>query len=177
MIDLAPPEMLLAVLVEDGNDMVVADTAAAALFDPIYDAKRARQIVRRRPPLSEERCKAAKSAALTRLRKLGGDCLNQAMVAVRNAVESRLFAAQADADNLADATRADVNAAAALDPKLEFNRAAQRGAALALALAEAAWAGRAARLRGLEEAMRTGVQITTPRMFWLVPRAVSEETP
>jgi hypothetical protein len=174
MIDLAPPEVLFTVLVEDGDDLVVADSAGPALLDPIHDGKCARQIGRRRSPLSDERLKAAKGAATSRLRKLGGDCLTQAMGAVRNAVESRLFAAQADADNLAAAARAEINAAAALDSKFEFNRAVQRGAALALTLAEAAWAGRASRLKGLEEAMRTGGRFTTPRMFWVVPR---EEAP
>ena len=77
----------------------------------------------------------------SRLRKLAGDRLTQAMGAVRNAVESRLFAAQADADNLADAARAEIKAAAALDTKFEFNRAALRGADLMLTLAEAAWTG------------------------------------
>jgi len=174
MIDLAPPEMLFAVLVEDGDNLVVADIAGPALLDPIHDGKCARQIGRRRSPLSDGRLKAAKGAASSRLRKLAGDRLTQAMGAVRNAVEGRLFAAQADADNLAAAARAEINAAAALDSKFEFNRATQRGAALALTLAEAAWTRRASRLKGLEDAMRTTGQFTTPRIFWVVPR---EEAP
>ena len=170
MIDLAPPEMLFAVLVEDSDNLVVADAAAPALLDPIHDGKCARQIARRRSPLSDVRLLAAKAAASTRLRKLAGDRLIQAMGAVRNAVESRLFAAQAEADNLAAAARAEINAAAALDSKFEFNRATQRGVGLALTLAEAAWTGRASRLKGLEETMRNAGQFTAPRMFWVVPR-------
>jgi ATP-dependent helicase HepA len=177
MTDLAPPEMLIAVLVEDGNDMVLADNAAPALFDPFHQGKCARQIAKRRTPLTGERLKAVKVAAFTRLKKLGGDRLNHAMVAVRNEVESRLFAAQADADNLAYAARAEINAAAALDSKLEFNRAAQRGAALALTLAEAAWVGRAARLKGLETAMRNVARLTAPRLFWLVPLCSQRRDP
>lgn len=130
-----------------------------------------RQIGRRRSPLSDGRLSTTKGVAIARLRKTGGDCLTQAMGAIRNAVEARLFTAQVDAENLAAAARAEINAAAALDSKLEFNRAAQRGAALALSLAEAAWAGRASRLKGLEEAMRISGQFTTPRMFWVMPRA------
>jgi ATP-dependent helicase HepA len=171
MIDLAPPEILFVVLGEDGDELVAADSVGPALLDPFYEGKCARQIGRRRSPLSDGRLSTTKGVAIARLRKTGGDCLTQAMGAIRNAVEARLFTAQVDAENLAAAARAEINAAAALDSKLEFNRAAQRGAALALSLAEAAWAGRASRLKGLEEAMRISGQFTTPRMFWVMPRA------
>ncbi len=97
------------------------------------------------------------------------------MTAVRAEVESRLFIAKADADNLAEAARAEMAVAQMLDPKLEFNRAAQRGAVLALELAEANRVGRSARLEGLEEAMRMGAKLINRRMFWIVPRAPSEE--
>ncbi len=175
MIDLAPPEMLFAVHVEDGDDMVVADAAAPALLDPIHDGKCARQIGKLRTPLSGERLRTARSTADNRIRKLGGDCLAQAMTAVRNEVEKRLFAAQADADNLAAAARAELAAAQAQDTIPEIKRAAERGAALALALADSVWAERVRRLDGLEEAMRAEGQPTGVRMFWIAPRAPSDE--
>ncbi len=177
MIDLAPPEMLFAVHVEDGDDMVVADTAATALLDPLHCGKCARQIGKRRPIMSDERLKVARSIANNRLKKLGLDFLGQAAGAVSAAVKSRLFVSKADADNLYDAARAEVYVAEALDAKHEFNKAAQRGAALMLTLAEVSWAGRLARLEELEETMRTGARLIKMRMFWVVPRSPSEEIP
>lgn len=175
MIDLAPPEMFFTVHVEDGDDMLLADAAAPALLDPILDGKCARQIGKLRTPLPEERLKAARSTATTQLKRLAGDCLAQAVTAVRNAVQRRLFVAQADADNLAAAARSELAVAEALDAKHEFNKAAQRGATLALALAESVWAERVRRLESLEEATRAGGQPTSVRMFWIAPRAPSEE--
>jgi hypothetical protein len=171
MIDLAPPEMLFTVYAEDNNDIVVADAAAPSLLDPTYEGKCARQIGKRRRPLNEGFLKAARSTAINRLRKLRGDHLAQALRAVRDAVQSRLFAAQADAVNLSDAARVEATVADALDSKHEFNKAAQRGAALALTLAQANWTGRVARLKGLEEAIRTNGRLTNVRMFWVMPCA------
>src|SRR6202030_33358 len=88
LVDLCPPELLLAALVEDGEDMVVAG-AAAAIFDPISEGRRARQIGKRRSPLSDARLKAAKGVALAQLRKSANENFARVASAVRNAVESR----------------------------------------------------------------------------------------
>ncbi|TPK87370.1 DEAD/DEAH box helicase [Mesorhizobium sp. B2-4-17] len=176
MIDLCPPELLFATLVEVGEEVVAAD-AAAAIFNPIYDGQCARQIGKRRSTLSDARLKAARGTVAAQLRKRGEEKLAQARIAIRNAGERRCFTAEADATNFADAARSEIKVAAALDSKLEFNRAAQRGAALMLNLAETTWAARAARLRGVEGALGTVVALRRAKMFWVVPRAASEELP
>jgi hypothetical protein len=173
-IDLAAPEFLNAVHVEDGDDLVFTD-AASALFDPTFDGRCARQLGQRRSALTETKLDLARSTAGERLNKIASDLLRRAIGTVRGAVEGRLFAAQADAEFLAKAARAELAAAQALDSKLEFNRAAQRGAALAVELTGALWAGRATRLEGLAEAMKTGARLTQRRMFWVVPRAATEQ--
>jgi ATP-dependent helicase HepA len=176
MIDLAPPQMLFATLVEDGREMVVAE-AGAAVFDPIHEGKCARQLAKRRSILSEAQLRAARTAAMHQLAKLGNECLGQSTLAIRRAVENRMFAAQADADNLAEAARAEIKAVAALDTKLEFNRAAVRGADLMLTLAECAWEARVLRLQGIEQALSAVAKLKTPKLFWLVPTAPIAETP
>jgi ATP-dependent helicase HepA len=175
MIDLAPPEMLFAVLLEDGDGLVETDGVAPVLLDPFFERSCARQLGKRRLALSEHKLQIARSGVSNRLNKLGLDCLRQATGAVRREVGGRLFAAQADADNAVNAARAEFAVALALDAKHEFNKAAQRGATLSLNLAEAAWVGRKARLEGLEDAMRVGVKLINPRTFWVVPRAPSEQ--
>lgn len=117
------------------------------------------------------------NSRLHQLAKLGNEGLGQSTLAIRRAVENRLFAVQADADNLAEAARAEIKAAAALDTKLEFNRAAVRGADVMLTLAERAWEARVARLRGVEQALSVVAKLKTPKLFWLVPRAPIAETP
>ena len=62
MIDLVPPEMLFAVLLEDGDDLADADAAAPALLDPFYGGACARQLGKHRPTLSDGRLKAAHGA-------------------------------------------------------------------------------------------------------------------
>lgn len=172
MMDLAPPEMILTVHVEDGDDIVVDNEATPAVFEPFQDGKCARQIGnRRKPKMPNARLKEAKSIADARLTELGSKHLRRAITSVRAEVEGRLFAAEADADNLTEAARAEMAVAQALDAKLEFNRAAQRGAALAYKLAEANWVGRAARLKGLEEAINACAKLTNKRMFWILPKA------
>jgi ATP-dependent helicase HepA len=175
MIDLAPPKVLFAVLLEDGEGLVEADIAAPALLDPFHERSCARQVGKHRLVLSENKLEAARSGASDRLKKLGLDCLRQATGAVRREVEGRLFAAQADADNAISAARAEVAVANTLDLTHEFNKAAQRGATLSLRLAEAAWVGRKNRLAGLEDAMRVGVKLVNKRMFWVAPRDPSEQ--
>lgn len=172
MIDLSPPELLFATFVEDGEELVVAD-AETAVFDGIG----ARQLACRRTMLSEARRRAARTAATRQLTAIGGECLARAQHAIRRAVPSRLFAAQADADNLTAAARAEIKVTAALDSKLEFNRAAVRGADLMLTLSEQAWQLRLTRLEGLESALGEIAKLKPPRFFWLLPKAPSEETP
>ncbi|WP_340316162.1 helicase-related protein [Rhizorhabdus argentea] len=172
MIDLSPPELLFATLVEDGEEMVVAEAETAA-----FDGIGAHQLARRRTMLSEARQRAARTAAMRRLTAIGGECLGRAQHAIRREVPARLFAAQADADNLTAAARAEIKVAAALDSKLEFNRAAVRGAELMLTLSEQAWQARLARLEGLESTLGEVAKLKPPRFFWLVPKAPSAETP
>lgn len=176
MIDLAPPEMLFVSLVDNGGEMAVAD-AGPAVLDPIHEGKSARQVAKRRSVLSEGQLRAARTAAMQQLTKLGNESLGLATLAVRRTVESRLFAAKADADNLADAARAEIKVAATLDASLEFNRAAVRGADLMLTLAECAWEARAVRLQGIEQSLRAAAKLKTPKFFWLLPRAPVTETP
>ncbi len=170
MIELAPPEMLLVTLVEDGDEIVVTD-AEAALFDPIHNKTNARQLAKRRSGLSESRQKAARTAAIRQLTRVGGEILGRSALAIHQAVESRIFATRADAENIADAARAEIKAAAGLDSKLEFNRAAVRGADLMLMLAERAWQTRLARLEGVEAALATIATLKPPKLFWVVPKA------
>lgn len=88
-----------------------------------------------------------------------------------------MFGAQADSDNLIAAARAEIKVAMALDSRLVFNRAAVRGAELMLALSEHAWQARLARLEGLEAALGDVAKLKPPRLFWLIPKAPSAETP
>ncbi len=176
LIDLCPPELLFTALVEDGEDMAAAD-AVADILDPFLNGSCARQVGKRRSALSEARLKAARGTAFSHLRKRGNERLAQASAAVRNAIERRHFAAHADAGNSANAARAEIKAAAMLDSKFEFNRAAQRGAALTLALAESAWAARSARLRGLESAIADVAELRRARLFWVVPRPATADVP
>ncbi|MGO8546125.1 helicase-related protein [Rhizobium ruizarguesonis] len=176
MIDIVPPEMLFATLVEDGGELVLAH-AGPAVLNPIHDGKCARQLARRRSNLREATLRSARAAAITQLAKQGNDTLGQAALAIRRAVEKRIFAAKADADNLADAARAEIKAAGALDSKLEFNRAAVRGAELTLMLAERAWQARVIRLQGIEGAMRTVAKLKPTKLFWVMPKVASSEIP
>lgn len=172
MIDLAPPEMVFAALIEDGQDMVVAD-AVAALLEPFQDGHGVRQLTRRRSVLSEPHLRAAKNAAARELNRLGGVCLGQALAAVRRAVGTRLFAAQADADNLADAARAEVRAAELLEVPMEIKRAAIRGASVMLELTEAAWCVRRARLEGIEATLKKVATLKPPKIFWVIPKSAN----
>lgn len=172
MIDLSPPELMFATFVEDGEELVVAEAETAA-----FDGIGARQLARRRTTLSEARQRAARTAAMRHLTVMGGECLGRAQLAIRRAVPARLFAAQADADNLIAAARAEIKVATALDSKLEFNRATVRGAELMLALSEQAWQARLARLEGLEAALGEVAKLKPPRFFWLIPKAPSPDIP
>lgn len=174
--DLAPPEFLIAVLAEDGNDLTVIGRAAEALLEPRYEGDFARQIGKRRLMPSES-LSTARSALDNRLREVGHDCLNRALTALRGALDNRLFAVQADIENLIAATNAEIAAAATLDAKLEFNRAIQRGAALRRELTERAGAQRLAYLRELPDALKASARISKTKVFWVVPREVRAVSP
>lgn len=176
MIDLVPPEMFFVTLAEVGNDMVAAE-AGPAVFDPTHDGKCARQLAKRRSSLPEVKLRAARTAALNELNKRASASLGHATLAIRRAIEKRIFAAKADAENLAEAARAEIKAASALDAKLEFNRAAVRGAELALALADRAWQERLARLQSIEGSLRAVAKLTTPKFFWVVAKTPNLESP
>jgi ATP-dependent helicase HepA len=176
MINLAPPEMLVAIHVEDGDNIVAAKNAEPAIFEPFQDGRCPRQIgQKRKPKMSNAQLAEARSIAVKRLTELALDHQRHAMVAVRTEVERRIFSAKADADDQVKAARAELAETLTRDSNFDFNRAAQRGAALALELADANWVRRAARLNGLEEAIRIGTKIVNRRMFWILPKAPSEE--
>jgi ATP-dependent helicase HepA len=172
LIDLAPPELLVAVLVEHGGDFAVVDEAAPALFDPCYEGVCARQIGKRRL-MPSERLSAARVALDGHLQQLGRGSLNRALTALRGALDSRLFAVHADIHNLIAAAKAEITAAAVLDAKLEFNRAIQRGADLMLELTEKAGGLRLACLKALPEALKATARIPAGKFFWIVPRAAA----
>jgi hypothetical protein len=163
---------MFATFVEDGEELVVVEAETA-----VFDGVGARQLARRRTTFSETRQRAARTSATRHLTAMGGEYLGRAQLAVRRAVAARLFAAQADADNLIEAARAEIKVATALDSKLEFNRAIVRGAELMLEISERAWQARLSRLEGLESALGKVAELKPPRFFWLVPKAPSAETP
>lgn len=172
MIDLVPPELMFVTLVEDGEEFPVAEAQTAA-----FDCIGSRQLAWRRTTMSEARQRAARNAAVRQLTKVGGEYLARAQLAIRRAVPARLFAAQADAESLFAAARAELKVASALDSKLEFNRATIRGAELMLRLSEEAWQARFARLEALEAALGQVAKLKPPQLFWLIPKAPSSDSP
>lgn len=176
LVDLAPPEMVFATLVQDGEEMVFAE-AVAALLEPFHAGHGVRQLARRRSMLSERQLRAAGNAATRELNRVGGEYFARALAAVRQSVGARLFAAQADADNLADAARAEIKAAELLEAPTEIKRAAKRGADLMLQLTEAAWDARIARLEGIEAALAEVATLKPPKMFWVIPKSANVANP
>jgi hypothetical protein len=172
LIDLAPPELLVAVIAEDHGNLAVADQASPALFEPCHEGVCARQIGKRRL-MASENLSAARMAIDSRLQQLGRDSFNRMLTALRGALDNRLFAVEVDIENLTTAAKAEITAAAALDGKLEFNRAIQRAADLRLALTEKVGALRLARLKGLPDTMTATAQLKSPKIFWVVPHAVT----
>lgn len=174
--DLVPPELLVAVVAEDGKRLIAADEAAPALLDPYYDDVGARQLGRRRlSPI--EGVAAARAALDARLKQLGARQMNRALKALRDALDRRLFAVRADIENLVAAAKAEIVAASARDPKLEFNRAIQRGAALRLELTEAWGARRLTWLKELPELLESGAEIKAQKFFCVSPRPVAALNP
>jgi hypothetical protein len=174
MISLVPPEFLVVVLVEDGSEWVVVDAAAPAVLNPFHGEHRARQVGVRRANLAEPMLQSARSSANARLKQLGFDKLGKATTAIRGALESRLFAVQADAHHLKRTAQAEFSVTQRLDASHEFNKAAQRGAALGLSLADVIWAIRKDRLIELENSVRAKCELINKRTFLMSPRAPSE---
>lgn len=177
MVDLASPELLVAVLVEEGDSVIPVNDAVPALLNPFHNGSGARQIGMRRAMLSETRVAVVRTGARNRLQALAQDHLSRATTCLRKEVKARLFAAQADAENLVSAAQAELAATAALDSKFEFNRATQRGAALMLEMAQATGRHRLAHLQGLADAMEQSALLMAPKLFWVVPRAPIQQTP
>lgn len=168
LLDLCPTELLFASVVEEGDEMV-AVSAAAALFDPIHGNELIQQRGKpRRSPLPHERLRAAHDDVVAKLRKMGGERLQRAIIAVKGAAQGRLFAAQADADLLIAAAHAELGAAMQLDAKFEFNRAAQRAAKLTLDLAEATWTCRAQRIQAAADNLKLA-NFKPVKLLWVLP--------
>jgi hypothetical protein len=127
--------------------------------------------------MPSEALSAARLALDNRLQQLGRDYLNRSLTALRSALDNRLFAVQADIENLNAAAKAEITSAAALDGKLEFNRAIQRGAALRLELSEKAGTLRLDRLKRLPDVLTATTRMSGVRIFWIVPRAVRAPRP
>lgn len=176
MIDLAPPQMVFAAIVEDGEDTSVVD-AVAALLDPYHGGHGVRQLARRRSTLPEPRLRAARKTVMRELTRVGAEGFALSLAAIRRSVGARLFAAKADADNLADAARAEVKATELLEVPGEIKRAARRGADLMLALTEAAWDARVARLKGLQTTLAMLATLKPPKMFWVIPKSATPASP
>ena len=176
LIDLAPPEMVFATMVEDGDELVVSD-AAAALLAPFHDGLSVRQLSRRRSMLSEPKLKAARNSATRELNRIGGVYFARTLTAVRQRVGARLFASQADADNLIDAARAEIKAADLAEVPAEIKRAGKRGADLMLELTQAAWDARVARLESVEAALGDVASLKQPKLFWVIPRSANAANP
>lgn len=174
LIGLTPPEILFAVSVESGSEWIAADVAASAVLDPFHGDLKARQMGKRRANLGEAKAQAIRSHASGRLRQLASDGLAKATGAVHAALNRRLFAIHADAENLATVAQAEVKQAQSLDDSLEFNKAAQRGAALGQRLIELVCAARENRLSHLEDAMRAKGELINKRTFLLIPRALAD---
>jgi ATP-dependent helicase HepA len=176
MIELVPPEMLFVTLVEDSEEMVVAN-AGTAVFDPFQNGSGVRQLAHSRSMLSKAQLMAAQETAMGQLAEIVAKSLRSTKQALLDAVPRRRFAAEADAANLAAAAEAELKVATALDSKFEFNRAAVRGAELMLALSELAWLARLARLGEIRTTLSKNVKLKPPKFFWLVPKAASEGNP
>lgn len=174
--DLVSPEFLVAVVVDEGKGLIAADDAAPAVFDPCYDDVCARQIGRRRLPLTDH-VGAARAALDDRLKQLGVRHVTKALKALRDALDQRLFAVQADIENLIAAAKAEILAADARDSKLDFNRAVQRGASLRLELTEKWGTRRLAWLKELPEAIQSGALIRAHKFFCVAPRAIEAASP
>ena len=168
LLDLCPPELLFAAVVEDGDDMLAVH-ATSALFNPFHGKAIAQQCAKRRSPLPEAGLRAARTGIYIQLRKAREERLKHAILAVKQATSARLFAAHADADNLIAAARAELGAAMQLDAKFEFNRAEQRAAQLTLDLAEAAWVCRSQRLE-TAAAMLEAAELKPVKVLWVLPR-------
>jgi glycosyltransferase involved in cell wall biosynthesis len=168
LLDLCPRELVFAALVEERGVPSVVD-AASALFDPVHNGEIAQQRGKQRCTLSEPVLRAARDCIRAQLKKAGGERLGRAILAVKNAAKARLFAARANAENIAAAARAERDAAIRLDSRFEFNRAEQRAGQLAVDLAELVWSCRRKRLETAAQTVEAG-RFDSVKMLWLLPR-------
>ncbi|MEA2906278.1 MAG: ATP-dependent helicase HepA [Alphaproteobacteria bacterium] len=167
LLDLCPSELILAAVVEDGNDMVGVD-ATAALFNPFHGDEVAQQRSKRRSPLPEPTLRAARTSIEAQLKNKAGELLRRAILNVKRETQVRLLAVRADAENLVAAARAELAAAMKLDVKFEFNRAAQRAAQLTLDLAKAGWACRSQRIETAATRFET-IVFKSVKLLWVLP--------
>jgi len=92
-------------------------------------------------------------------------------------LDARLFAVQADGENLMTAALAELYAAQGLEGGLEsVNQARRRAAELGVRLAEALQAERMARLESVPDALKAAAKLTQTRLFWVVPRVPNAGT-
>lgn len=180
LVDLCPPEMVVITLVEEGEQFVPCD-AAAAMLDPLCGSRPARQLVRRRSQLTEEQRDGAREIARSQLMRLGSEVLGRAMVALNSAVGERLFAIDAENEQRVAAARAELAslvASEALKSRPEpIIQAERRGAELSVRLAEACGDARRAWISGAGTAIKGAAMLKTPRYFWVVPKRFSGRNP
>jgi hypothetical protein len=180
LVDLCPPEMLLVTLVEDGDQFVTCE-AAAAILDPVWGDRPARQSARRRSQLTEARRDGAREIARGELRRLGSEVLSRAIVALNGAISARLFAVDAEIEQRVAAARAELAglvANEALKSRPEpIVQAERRGAELAVQLTEACGNARRAWISSAGVAIKDAATLKTPRYFWVVPKRSSEGNP
>lgn len=173
LLDLCPPELLFAAVVE-GSDGMLAVEATSALFNPFHGKAVSQQRAKRPSLVSEAGLRAARTGISIQLKKAREEHLQRAAFAVKRAAPLRLFAARVDADNLIAAARAELDAAMRLDARFEFNRAEQRGAQLTFDLAEAAWTSRSQRIE-TAAARLEAAELKAVRVLWVLPRRRTSE--
>jgi hypothetical protein len=180
LVDLCPPEMLIITLVEEGDQFVPCD-AAAAILDPACGDRPARQLARRRSQLTEARRDGARETARAELMRLGSQVLGRAVAAFNSAVGERLFAVHAENEQRIAAARSELTglvASQALNSRPEpIIQAERRGAELSVRLTEACGDARRAWISGAGTAIKSAAILKTPRYFWVVPKRSIESNP
>ncbi len=175
LIELCPPEFIVSVFAEENGDLLPAPGAAAAVLDPSHQSVRARQLSRQTSQLSEASLAKARTAAQQDLGRRGSEVLNRSVLALTGAIESRIFAIDADSEIQTAAAQAELAVAQTLDQKLVFNQAAVRGAKRALELVQAAADTRKAWLVDAAATIARAPSLAKPRYFGLIPRPMVEE--
>jgi hypothetical protein len=177
LLDLGPPEYFVSILAEENAAFVCAPELAGAIFDPHAGGARARQIARRRVPISEQAIRQARDLVAQDFQKRGSDSLGRTLIALDRHLPARLFEVDADTEAKVAAAKAELAAAETLDQQLVFNQAAVRGAALALDLAARAAEARKAWLTGAAEAIKATATLSKPKYYWLCAKLKPEESP